>query len=80
MGVSVADTDEVVAGTDPFDPASFLRALGMAPSETLPGTFEFRFTSEPGLRYGIEASADLQSWSPLPGTITASGPVTVGGL
>lgn len=63
---------EFLAGTDPLNPASLLRATGLA---AVAGGFEFSWQSVPGRFYQIETASDLLNWEPA-ATVTANGPQT----
>lgn len=53
---------EFLAGTDPLNSASVLRATGLS---TVPGGIGFSWQSVPGRIYQIEASGDLANWEPV---------------
>ncbi|MGC6564898.1 MAG: DUF1800 domain-containing protein [Akkermansiaceae bacterium] len=67
-----SNAQESFAGTDPFDPSSYLRALSFN------SDLDFTFTSVAGKQYQIEQSQSLlpDSWTPLGNLVTATGPVT----
>ena len=57
------DAEEFAAGTDPTDPSSVLLALGLTPGPS--GTTAIATAKTiPGRFYRIEASTNLQSWTP----------------
>ena len=66
------NAQESFAGTDPFDPTSYLQALSFT------SDFEFSFTSVPGRQYRIEQSQSLlpDSWTSIGNLVTAIGPIT----
>lgn len=60
-GDPAADRLEYLMGTDPTDPASYLR---VALETTASGGYELAHRAEPGRDYRLLASADLAAWSP----------------
>lgn len=62
----VSDKQEYAALTDPKNAASFLRVTTIATSP-LNGFFRVTFTTQPGRTYSMERSADLRTWTVVPG-------------
>lgn len=60
----VSDKDEYAALTDPKNAASFLRVTTISP---LNGFHRVTFTTQPGRTYSMERSADLGTWTVVPG-------------
>lgn len=75
-GDGATDAQEASAGTNPFDPSSFLRSLNLIESPTIADTFEFTFASEIGTVYAISATEDLSSWSQIGSSVLATAPET----
>ncbi|TAE78468.1 MAG: DUF1800 family protein [Verrucomicrobia bacterium] len=67
----LSNAEEGVARTDPFSADSVLRATRIRPNAE-GGSYEFAFTSVPGVRYRISASADLATWSQLGNPVIAT--------
>ncbi|CAN5451451.1 hypothetical protein BH23VER1_BH23VER1_04010 [soil metagenome] len=69
-GDGQSDGEEVLAaGTDPLDPTSVFRILGIS---SVGGYFVLTWSSVPGRTYQIDASADLVSWEPVASGIQAA--------
>lgn len=62
----VSDKDEYAALTDPKNASSFLRVTTIATSP-LDGFYRVTFTTQPGRTYSMERSADLRTWTVVPG-------------
>jgi len=79
-GDGYSETQEIAAGTDPRDPLSRLNIL----SSGLNGhTFTLTWASVPGKTYHLESSSNLDTWSPIGSTTTAtadSASLSVSGL
>jgi uncharacterized protein (DUF1800 family) len=74
-GDGLSNAEEGVARTDPFSSSSVLRATAMLPG-AVADTYEFTFTSVPGVRYQVRASADLGVWSEVGAPVLASAATT----
>lgn len=75
-GDGISDADEVIAGTDLFDPNSFFTADSLSAPEG--GPVELSLSGRAGRIYRLWRSTDLQAWhpvGPLPAPLTADGPV-----
>ena len=66
-----SNRDEFAAGTNPFDPASFLNSSLQATT----GGFNFRFNTVPGYRYTVETKDELSNpdWTPMPAATNLRG-------
>lgn len=71
----LANAEEGVARTNPFSADSVLRATALAPAAAA-DTYEFTFTSVPGVRYQVRASADLGTWSEVGSPVLATAATT----
>lgn len=71
----LSNAEEGVARTDPFSKDSVLRATAMVPA-AMPDTYDFTFTSVPGVRYQVRASADLGVWSEVGAPVVATAATT----
>jgi hypothetical protein len=68
-----SDLFECIAGTDPTDPKSLLRATITAGS--VAGNFDIKWPSVSGRTYHLQTSSNLQSWSDAVTPITATPPM-----
>jgi hypothetical protein len=71
----MSNAEELEAGTDPTDAASVLIALGLAPGPSGQSAIA-TVKTVPGRFYQIEASTNLQSWTPAGTWKAASWPAT----
>lgn len=70
-GDGMTDVAEEVAGTDPGDPASVLKILGMTRDA---GSITLAWEGVPGRQYHPEQSDNLAAWLPVPGADPVSLP------
>ncbi len=70
-----SDLYECIAGTDPIDPKSLLRAT--VTSGTVAGTYDITWGSVAGTIYHLQTSTNLTSWSDLVSPITATPPTNI---
>ncbi len=71
----LTNAEEGVARTDPFSADSVLRATAMRRGAAA-DRYDFTFTSVPGVRYQVRASADLGVWSEIGAPVLASAATT----
>ena len=71
----LSNAEEGVARTDPFSADSVLRAKAMLRGAAA-DTYDFTFTSVPGVRYQVRASADLGSWAEVGAPVVATAATT----
>jgi hypothetical protein len=64
---------EFLAGTDPRDAGSAMRAVG---AERTPGGVRLEFATVPGIRYQLQRSAGLSGWVNEGVAVTATGSTT----
>lgn len=70
-GDGVSNADEDAAGTNPLDSADVFRIRSIA--SATPGAVDITWSSVPGKKYQVEASADLAAgFTPLSGVLTAA--------
>jgi len=69
------DSAEIIAGTDPLDPASFFSAA-IAPAPADPDTFRISFQTAAGRQYTVQQNPTLDpaSWTNVPGAENLTGP------
>jgi hypothetical protein len=73
-GDGMTDVAEEVAGTDPEDPASVLKILGMTRDA---GSITLAWEGVPGRQYQAEQSDNLAAWQSVPGVDPVSLPTPV---
>jgi uncharacterized repeat protein (TIGR03806 family) len=66
----ISDADELLAGTDPFDPNSRFQVRELRPDASIPGVVA-TFDSVPGRSYSMMLSTDLKTWQVL-GSVRAA--------
>ena len=63
-GDGALDTDELIAGTDPYNPTSVFKVSATTQSSS---AITLHWQSVQGKTYSVEESADMSSWAPVPG-------------